>query len=253
MQLVNRTRRVFIAAGAALAIAAPARAQTESGSSPGHFLTRPSVPIGAARGHCLELGDDTYAKDVPQVGTCVARGVASRGTAAGLRWYSALFDRRWLLTDSGSARADTAAESELVLFTSSARRAGHDTLLTPVWHVRFEPEILRSVTPEIVSVNGGGALVGIDECVNGTGGCAQSFLLWRDKGWHGVRLTFVDSLNRRFPGAINHGFHVDVKTLRASAAVYAPSDANCCPSRTAEMQLRLRNDALEIVSLRLRP
>ena len=249
---MNRTRRVLIAAGAALAIVAPARAQTDSGSPPGRFLTRPSVPIDAVRERCLELGDDTYTKDVPQVGACVTRGVASRGTAAGLRWYSALFDRRWLLTDSGTAaRADTAAESELVLFTAG-ERPGRDTLLTPVWHVRFEPELFRSMTPEIVAVNGGGALVGVDECVNGTGGCSQSFLLWRNNRWHVVRLTFVDSLNRRFPGAINHGFHVDVKTLHASAAVYSPSDANCCPSRTAEMQLRLRNVALEIVSLRLR-
>jgi hypothetical protein len=254
MSLVNRPRRGFIAVGAMLIVAAPASGQTDSRNSTGHFLTSPSVAIDAVRRRCVELGDDTYTKDVPQVGVCVPHGILSRGTAAGLRWYSAVFGRRWLLTDSGTgARADTAAESEFVLFTSGTQRAGRDTLLTPVWHVRFEPEILRSVTPEIVSVNGGGALVGIDECVNGTGGCAQSFLLWRNDRWRLVHLAFVDSLNRRFPGAINHGFHVNVKTLRANAAVYAPSDANCCPSRTAEMQLRLREDGLEIVSLRLRP
>jgi hypothetical protein len=220
---------------------------------PGHFLARASVSLSAVRLRCLELGDDTYANDVPQVGVCANLGFTSLGAAGGRRWYSALFGRRWLLTDSGKTPADTAAESELALFTAdSAPRPGHDTLLTPVWHYRFEPEMLRSVTPEIVSVSDGGALVGIDECVNGTGGCAQSFFLRRGDRWRVVRLAFVDSLNRRFPGAINHGFHVDVKTLRASAAVYSPSDGNCCPSRVAEMRLRLRGDTLEIVELHVR-
>jgi hypothetical protein len=60
-------------------------------------------------------------------------------------------------------------------------------------------------------------------------------------------------LNHEYPGAIAHGYHVDVRTLRANAAVYAASDANCCPSRVAEMRLRLRAGALEIVELRVRP
>jgi hypothetical protein len=45
---------------------------------------------------------------------------------------------------------------------------------------------------------------------------------------------------------------VDVRTLRASAAVYSPDDANCCPSRVAEMRLQLRADDLEIIELRIR-
>lgn len=143
------------------------------------------------------------------------------------------------------------AESELVLLiATTAQQAGSDTLLSPVWYYRFEPEILRSVTPEIVSVNGGDALVGIDECLNGTGGCAQNFFLRNSGSWRVVRLAFLDSLNRHFPGAIKHGYHVDVRTLRATTAVYSPTDANGCASRVAEM--RLRNEALELVELHRR-
>ncbi len=161
--------------------------------------------------------------------------------------------RRWLLKDSAMSAVDTVAESELVLLiATTVQQAGSDTLLSPAWHYRFESAILRSVTPEIVSVNGGGALTGIDECVNGTGGCAQSFFRRNSGSSRVVRLAFLDSLNRRFPGAINHGYHVDVRTLRATAAVYSPTDANCCPSRIAEMRLRLRNEALELVELHLR-
>src|SRR5262249_40634175 len=158
--------------------------------------------------------------------------------------------RRWLFPAPAKGSADTVGESELVLFSAPASpRAARDTLLNPVWHYRFEIEVLRSVTPQVVAVTGG-VLVSIDECVNGTGGCSQSFLLQQSGRWSNVRLSFVDSLNRRFPGAINHGYHVDVRTMRASAAVYSPSDGNCCPSRVAEMRLRLRGDALEIVELK---
>ena len=235
-----------------LTVQAAAGQSQAAAPMPGHVLERPPIPLGALRQRCPELGDDTYDRDVSQVGLCARLGISSLGVAGGRRWFAALFGRRWLMPASGGAPADTAAESELVLFTADAStRPGRDTLLTPVWHYRFEPEMLASVTPRVVSVVGG-TLVGIDECVNGTGGCAQNFLLHRGGTWTVVRLAFLDSLNRRFPNAINHGYHVDLKTLEATAAVYSPEDANCCPSREAEMQLRLRESSLEIVRLRMR-
>lgn len=231
--------------------AAPVGAQSDS--APGDFLEKPAVPIATARRGCLELGGGTYTADVRQIGPCVSLGFKAIGVAGGSRWYSSIANRRWLLNDPAKSSADTAAESEFVLFSvDTAQAATRDTLVAPVWHYRFEPEMLRSITPQIATVNGA-ILVAIDECVNGTGGCSQNFLLRRDGTWSGVRLSFLDSLNRQFPQSINHGYHVDVRTLRGSAAVYSPSDANCCPSRVAEMKLRLRGNGLEIVELRVRP
>jgi len=244
-------RRVFLAATALVSVRVMTADAQLSGTAefPGHFLHRPALSTTFARRGCLALGDNTYAPGVRQIGPCISLGFKSLGVAGGTRWYSSLASRRWLLDDSAKGSADTVVESELVLFTAPATRG---TLVTPVWHYRFEPDELRSVTPEIVSLDGG-ALVAIDECVNGTGGCSQSFLVRRGGALSNVRLSFLDSLNRRFPGAINHGYHVDVRTLHASAAVYSPDDANCCPSRVAEMRLRLRGDALEITELRVRP
>jgi hypothetical protein len=233
------TALLLVAHGAAIGAQTPPEI-------PGRFLTGKPVTIASARRGCLELGDSTYASGVHQIGACVSLGFKPLGLAGGARWYSSLASRRWLLNDPPKSPADTVVESELVLF-----RAMGDSLLTPVWHYRFEPEELRSVTPQVVAASGG-VLVSIDECVNGTGGCSQSFLLRRGGTWRNVRLSFLDSLNRRFPGAINHGYHVDVRTLRAIAAVYSADDANCCPSRVAEMRLRLRGDALEIIELRIR-
>jgi hypothetical protein len=250
----RRCAAVFAAAIVAGIRGVPIGAQVSiAPETPGNFLMRPAVSMASARRGCLELGDSLYTRDIHEVGACAALGFASLGVVGGASWYSSLAGRRWLFNDSLRNSVDTVAESELVLFmVRSAQRMTRDTLLMPIWHYRFEPEMLRSVTPTVVPLDGG-VLVSIDECVNGTGGCSQSFFTYRGGRWSVVRLSFLDSLNHRFPGAINHGFHVDPRTLRADAAVYSPGDANCCPSRNAEMRLRLRGDTLEIVELRVRP
>ncbi len=251
MRWPARCRGLIVAAAAG---AAPAAVNGQAGNHTiplGYFLTKPAVSIASVRTKCPELGDALYA-DVPQIGTCARLGVRSLGVAGGRRWYSALFERRWSQKDSLYARVDTVGESELVLFAGEVTPpVGGDILVTPVWHNRFEREMFRSAAAEVVSV-GGGVLVAIDQCYNGTGGCFQDFFLLRGGRRALVRTAFLDSLNRRFPNAINHGFHVDVRTLHASAAVYSATDANCCPSRTAEMRLRLRANALEIVDLEIR-
>ncbi len=245
--------RGLLLAALACAAANVARGQnTADANAPWHFLVRPALSINSVRERCPDLRDPTYPPDVPRVGECERLGLKPIGVAGGHAWYSALFARRWLMKDSGTTPADTIRETEVVLFiTDAAHHVGRDTSLTPVWDYHFDPEMLRSVTPEMVSVNGG-TLVAIDECLDGTGGCSQEFFLLRGARWSVVQPAFLDSLNRRFPNAINHGFHVDVQTLRATAAVYSPNDANCCPSRTAEMRLRLRGNVLEIIELQVR-
>jgi hypothetical protein len=256
MSITQSSRRVMplVAAALPMVLGSTAGAQTAMPpETPGYFLGKPAVALASARRGCLELGDRTYADDVHQIGPCVSLGFRSLGVIGGSRWYSSLAHRRWLLGDPARNAADTSAESELVLFSGDTTHTRtRDTLVTAVWHFRFEPEMLRSVSPEIAAVDGG-VLIAIDACVNGTGGCSQSFLLRRDGKWSNVRLFFLDSLTHRFPDAINHGYHVDLRTMRGDAAVYSPGDANCCPSRSAEMRLRLRGDALEIVELRVRP
>jgi hypothetical protein len=159
-------------------------------------------------------------------------------------WVYGSYQRRWLL-----APDDTVVENELVLFTKPSTDASR---LRPVWHYRYESDVLRSVTPEIVPTTGGAALLSVDECLNGTGGCSQSFALVGERSTKAVKLAFLDSLNRRFPDGIRHGFHIDVRTLRGSLGLYAGNDANCCPSRIGEFSLRLKGSSLELATLKLR-
>ena len=123
----------------------------------------------------------------------------SLGAAAGRRWAYRLYERRWLPLGSGTTPADTVAETEIVLFATG------DSMLVPVWHYRFESDLLRSVTPEVAATADEGALFAVDECVDGTGGCGQAFFAYRAGKWRAIKTAFLDSLNRRYPGAVAHG------------------------------------------------
>ena len=224
---------------------AAARLAAPPPSFPGDFIRHAPAPRIGVEHECLSLGDDLFDATIAPVGACRALGLHDVGHAAGTVWVYGEYLRTWLL-----APDDTVAETEIVLFTRPA--ASNTDSLRPLWHYRYERPMLRSVIPQVATAADGAVLLSIDECVNGTGGCSQSFALIRHGSPQVVRLAFLDSLHRRFPNAIRHGFHVDVRTLRGSAAVYSDNDANCCPSRTAEFSLRLRRASLELATLRLR-
>ena len=229
-------------AAISIAVAQPAAPPP---SFPGDFVRQAPLPRSVAERECLSLGNDLFDKTVAPLGACQALGLHDLNRAGGKMWVFGEYRRSWLL-----APDDTVAETEIVLFT---RPVSNDAdSLRPIWHYRYEREMLRSVRPQVATVSGGAALLSIDECVNGTGGCSQSFALMGRGSPQVVKLAFLDSLNRRFPDAIRHGFHVDARTLRGSAAVYSGNDANCCPSRMAEFSVRLRGASLELAMLRLR-
>lgn len=214
-------------------------------SFPGTFVRHPAVPATAARNECVALGDGMFDPSVPEIGPCLPLGLQAAGLTGNVAWIFGVYDRRWLL-----APADTVAEREVVLYTKP--RENDSVGLTPVWHYRYEPEMLASATPEVAPAPGGAVLLSIRECVNGTGGCGQSFALLNRGSPTTVRLAFLDSLSRRFPGGIQHGFQVNVRTLRGSVALYSPGDANCCPSTIGDFSLRLRGNTLELATLKLR-
>jgi hypothetical protein len=214
-------------------------------SFPGVFVRHPPVVANLAERECLTLGDDTFDKDVAEVGACQSLGFHDAGHADGVGWVYGTYERRWRLTP-----ADTVRESEVVLFAKPA--SGDPSKLQPIWHYRYESGLLASVTPELVPVTGGSALLSVDECANGTGGCSQSFALLKQGSPKAVRLAFLDSLSRRFPGGIRHGFHVDLRTLHGSLALYSGNDANCCPFMIGDFTLRLRGTSLELTTLKLR-
>jgi hypothetical protein len=172
------------------------------------------------------------------------------GTGPKSGWLSVEY--RWLSlftaedTTRGPAARDTVTEDEVVLLT--AAEAG---LVRPIWHERFETGghgIWRSVTPEIAML-GTSILLSVEHCVNGTGGCSQEFLQRSPSGqWTSVRQVWLAQLPRTLAGRIQHGVHIDVRSLRGEGGLYGSHDPNCCPSELLRLQLGLRGDSLALRS-----
>jgi len=173
-------------------------------------------------------------------------------------WVTCSYEHEWISAGAVAQPADTLREIEVVLYRTAPPppgpqpHPGSAQEFTAARQHIYEPEFLRSVTPLVTGVEGGGLLLAVQECVNGTGGCEQSFLVNRGGGWGRVKLTFLDSVERRYPGAVHRTFRVNPQTLRAEVWLYSKTDPNCCPSRSALASLRLRGNALEAKTIRLK-
>ena len=92
------------------------------------------------------------------------------------------------------------------------------------------------------------------ECVNGTGGCGQDFLLRHPDGhWFPLKQAWLDQLPRGYKGRIRHGVRIDPKTLRGEAGFYGNRDPNCCPSQNLIVYLTVRRDSLVLLRQAVRP
>jgi hypothetical protein len=208
----------------------------------GEFLTSLPVRADSAERSCLVLGTRGPPPGGEESVKCRVRKCSRVGHAGTSDWTACEYER-------------SPTGYEVVLYQAeprrlAARRVRVERAVRPVWHGFYTGEFLRSATPA-VTAHHDSVLVSIRTCWNGTGGCEEFFLLKRRGVWRPVRLAFLDSLERQFPNAIQHGFRVNARALTASAAIYSKGDANCCPSRSAEMQLRLRGDALELKAIRI--
>jgi hypothetical protein len=160
-------------------------------------------------------------------------------------WMTARYRWTSVFTAEDPARGatDTVTEEEAVAFDSP--RPGW---MRPVWHQRYETGNFgawASITPEPASPNAGIVLLGIMNCVNGTGGCSQEFLQRHADGrWAPVAQSWLDQLPKPVSGRMWHGFRIEPTTLRGEAAIYRERDPNCCPSQLLQFELALRGDAL---------
>jgi hypothetical protein len=247
MDFASRIAVVVVSGG----LVAAHGVQRSGPSFPGAFVHAGAVRGDSAAHNCLSLGENSFVANVREVGPCRTLGLHRVGRAASREWWSGGCARRWLF-----GATDSVDEIEVVLFSSPVERAGANAppvTLEPIWYYRYEADILRSVTPQVAPAGRTNVLIAIDECFNGTGGCSQSFATFERGQAHPVALVFLDSLNRRFPDGIQHGFHVDIQALRGSVGLYSANDPNCCPSMIGEFTLRLQNNALLLTALNLRP
>lgn len=125
------------------------------------------------------------------------------------------------------------------------------------WHARrdrsieFLDTLMWRSTPH-------GTFLEVQNCLNGTGGCAMEYLHRRAGRWRPITQPFIAQLKNRLPSSysLHKGQRVDLATLSGMWPVAQPGDGNCCPSYEISFQLRLRGDSLELMNagpLRQRP
>jgi len=142
--------------------------------------------------------------------------------------------------------ADSMSIDELVLV-----RQETDRRFLLVWHL---PQVRTySFLEQVQSVQRDeGILVSYLICLNGTGGCAQHFLLGAP-AWSVVGQPYLDELRERLPegGSLHKGRRIDLSSLEGTQPIAFPGDANCCPSGTMRFRVALVGHDLRLVSAEL--
>ena len=234
-----------------------AGARIQSDAAPGILHGQASVTETRAREGCLSLPVDAPNDRLQGphgdslINTrCEAGRYRALGTSSDGGWFSVEY--RWLSsftaedTTRGRLARDTVIENEVVLLAPV-----EPGFVRPIWHERFETGpygVWRSVTVAVARI-GTSILLGVQHCVNGTGGCNQDFLRRSLKGhWTSVRQVWFDQLPPILGQRIQHGVDIDVRTLRGEAGLYRSHDPNCCPSELLRLHLGLRGDSLVLRS-----
>jgi hypothetical protein len=214
----------------------------------------PDVVVHGARPFENVSFDGVGADSVAIELRCRVDTTYSLPTADGVQWLAAIYRRVYIGPSDSISRAvrhatrDTAVLITAALYSTSSTRG----VLRPEWTGIVDESMTRSITPTLVSRPDGSALLSVLDCVNGTGGCKQSYLRRRGGRWTAVMEAFWKQIPPINNGRIGKGPGVDVRTLKGSYGVYRREDANCCPSREILLELAQRGDSLVLKTYRVR-
>lgn len=108
--------------------------------------------------------------------------------------------------------------------------------------------------PEIISGPNGDFLVVPIQLTRTGGDNASEYYSLDGREWHALNTkTWLSEVSRRLPKglAIRTGVWPDLRDMRATAPLYQPGDANCCPTDgTALMDLAVVNHQLSLKAIR---
>jgi hypothetical protein len=196
-----------------------------------------------------------FEKDSAAIETrCSVDTTYSLPAADGVRWLGAIYRRLYVgPSDSISRSIRHSTRDTAVLITAALYSASRtDDNWRPEWAGIVDESMTRSITPTLASRPDGSALVSVLYCVNGTGGCAQSYVRRRGGRWTAVVEAFWKQIPAIKDGEIGKGLGVDVRTLKGSYGLRRKRDANCCPSREILLELEQRGDSLVLKRYRIR-
>ena len=104
------------------------------------------------------------------------------------------------------------------------------------------------------STPGGESVLSVLYCTNGTGGCAQGLLIWREEAWR--RLERDASWDPVY-GNLPEGYRphkspaIDLGNLTWEQNIAHRNDANCCPSGRIEFQLDIIGGKLAVKTYKI--
>lgn len=228
------------------------------------FREEPSRTLAGVRRGSIEYSRAALRATCPSVLTsdslaAVVNGHAEKGyrctvdtvfalpSADGTQWMGATYS---LFDVDAVQRADAKPDA-----VAAALFASRDSV-SPwrlAWVGSEHIGAIRSVVPELARRPDGSALVGIEYCINGTGGCWQDFLTRRRGRWYHVEDAWRKQLPDIPGGRVGKGVGVELGTLTGSYGLYGPDDANCCPGRELVVTLAFRRDSLVLVRYVVRP
>jgi len=173
--------------------------------------------------------------------SCRVVSVRSLGTVDGREWLVTRYRRGAILPDP--EEPDTMDLDELVLLTHEAGSV--DAQL--VWHTVRDRDFEFLDSLQWVPTSHG-VFLDLRTCLNGTGGCGDEYLRYRDGRWRYVPQPFTKDLQARLPPGhwLHKGRRLDLETLTGVWPVAAPGDGNCCPSLELPYTLVLVGDTLAL-------
>jgi hypothetical protein len=253
-------RTILLLALAAMSIAPPIRAQNDYDDD-FKIIERglagvAAVPESRVRSMCMDFGT-AWLRRKPAAEraridvSCRMTETGGLARADGERFRFARYRRRIVMPpeDARRPRDRRIINEEVVLLLSQPAKGGR---LRPVWMWMYGPDFIASVHLKTAPAPGGGVLLSVLACVNGTAGCnSQSFMLRRGGRWRRVRETWF----RQLPASVRQGFmrgsYIDPATLEGRAGLFSERDGNCCPSRGIDIRVRLRGDSLVLRDYRI--
>jgi hypothetical protein len=218
---------------------------------------RVAIPAASVSNACAHLPHQAVYVDPPRSTTCrVIRYVPLDSTSDAI-WSYALYHHTSVYHSAGSSQPDTIPELELVLLAAPLDSVDH---LAAVAHTRADHNGIIDMSVAVAD-HPNGVLLGVEFCLNGTGGCWQEFLHRSGPQWRELPDPYgllVPELRRMGVVVGPQGSRlamprINTRTLRGVISLYGPRDANCCPSRRAEFQLELTRQGFRLLELTVLP
>ena len=203
-------------------------------------LVRPTELVRPTASGCLTAMDWEEGLEIQELDCEVVDSTSITGPQEGRVWmYKYLRRAIWRYEPV----VDTLALDELVLVEAHAGREERQI----IWRLVSERAI--SFLGQVESaISEGRVLVSYFECLNGTGGCGQQFLLGEEE-WSVVAQPYLDELETLVPEGwrLHKGRRIDIQTMEGVQPIAKPTDGNCCPSGRIDFTVVLREGRLELL------